>query len=518
MDITAVASVTEIVLNGAAEKGDADMIVIGEDRISWNEMLERSGKVANALTAEGVGPHDRVAFIDKNSVEYFELAFGAAFLNAVEVAVNWRLAPPEMAGIVNDSKAKVLVIHEEFAEHLAAMEGDLTHTTRIVVIGSSDEHVSYAAWRDAQDPACDPVAPAGDDVAMQLYTSGTTGLPKGAQLTNDNFRAIFQNVDWFMDDSSRNLAVMPLFHIAGGGWALYGMGCGATTLMTRELDPAAILRLIEAESITHALFVPAVLQFFLMVPSDGIDLSSMEWIVYGASPITQDVLVKSMEQFDCGYLQVYGLTETTGGVTQLDFEDHDPGGPREHLLRSAGKVIRGVELRIVDPDTAEDMPDGQVGEVWIRSAQVMKGYWNQPEATAESIDEDGWFRSGDAGYLEDGFMFIHDRVKDMIVSGGENVYPAEVENALMGHEGIADVAVVGVPDDRWGEVGKAFVVPAGDTAPSAEEVIAFARERLAGFKCPASVEFLEAIPRNPSGKILKRELRDPYWEGRDRQV
>ena len=159
-----------------------------------------------------------------------------------------------------------------------------------------------------------------------------------------------------------------------------------------------------------------------------------------------------------------------------------------------------------------------VGEVWIRSAQVMKGYWNQPEATAESIDEDGWFRSGDAGYLEDGFMFIHDRVKDMIVSGGENVYPAEVENALMGHEGIADVAVVGVPDDRWGEVGKAFVVPAGDTAPSAEEVIAFARERLAGFKCPASVEFLEAIPRNPSGKILKRELRDPYWEGRDRQV
>ena len=199
MDITAVASVTEIVLNGAAEKGDADMIVIGEDRISWNEMLERSGKVANALTAEGVGPHDRVAFIDKNSVEYFELAFGAAFLNAVEVAVNWRLAPPEMAGIVNDAEAKVLVIHEEFAEHLAAMEGDLTHTTRIVVIGSSDEHVSYAAWRDAQDPACDPVAPAGDDVAMQLYTSGTTGLPKGAQLTNDNFRAIFQNVDWFMD-------------------------------------------------------------------------------------------------------------------------------------------------------------------------------------------------------------------------------------------------------------------------------------------------------------------------------
>ena len=184
MDISTVTSVTDIVLTGAAEKGDADMVVIGEDRISWNEMLERSGKVANALTAEGIGAHDRVAFIAKNSVEYFELAFGAAFLNAVEVAVNWRLAPPEMAYIVNDAEAKVLVIHEEFAEHLVAMEDDLTYTTRIVVIGSSDEHVSYAAWRDAQDPACDPVAPAGDDVAMQLYTSGTTGLPKGVSCTH----------------------------------------------------------------------------------------------------------------------------------------------------------------------------------------------------------------------------------------------------------------------------------------------------------------------------------------------
>ena len=518
MDLSRVKNYTDVIDLGAAALGDSDMVVLGDDRVSWNEMQRRAGQVANALVADGVGSQDRVAFIDKNSIEFFELAFGAAYVNAVTVAVNWRLAPPEMAYIINDSQAKVLIVHEEFAGHLATFEADLVHTTRIVVIGSHDSHASYDAWRDAHDGAFQRVGSTDEDVAAQLYTSGTTGLPKGAQLTNDNFRAIFQNVDWFMDDSSRNLAVMPLFHIAGGGWALYGMGCGATTLMTRELDPAAILRLIEAESITHALFVPAVLQFFLTVPSDGIDLSSMEWIVYGASPITQDVLVKSMEQFDCGYLQVYGLTETTGGVTQLDFEDHDPGGPREHLLRSAGKVIRGVELRIVDPDTAEDMPDGQVGEVWIRSAQVMKGYWNQPEATAESIDEDGWFRSGDAGYLEDGFMFIHDRVKDMIVSGGENVYPAEVENALMGHEGIADVAVVGVPDDRWGEVGKAFVVPAGDTAPSAEEVIAFARERLAGFKCPASVEFVEAIPRNPAGKILKRELRDPYWEGRDRQV
>ena len=518
MDLSLVKNFADVIDLGAAALGDRDMIVLGDDRLSWNDIQARAGQTANALAADGVVSQDRVAFIDKNSIEYFELAFGAAYLNAVTVAVNWRLAPPEMAYIVNDSQAKVLVIHEEFAEQLATFEADLTHVERIVVIGSVGGHVSYDEWRDAHGSDCERLPAADDDVCSQLYTSGTTGLPKGAQITNANFQALFDTVDWDMDENSRNLCVMPLFHIAGSGWAQFGMANGATTIMMREFDPVAGLQIVEAEATTHAIFVPAILQFFLMVPSDGIDLSSMEWIVYGASPITQDVLVKSMEQFDCGYLQVYGLTETTGGVTQLDFEDHDPGGPREHLLRSAGKVIRGVELRIVDPDTGEDMPDGQVGEVWIRSAQVMKGYWNQPEATAESIDEDGWFRSGDAGYLEDGFMFIHDRVKDMIVSGGENVYPAEVENALMGHEGIADVAVVGVPDDRWGEVGKAFVVPAGDTAPSAEEVIAFARERLAGFKCPASVEFLEAIPRNPSGKILKRELRDPYWEGRDRQV
>jgi len=255
-----------------------------------------------------------------------------------------------------------------------------------------------------------------------------------------------------------------------------------------------------------------------MVPSDSVDLSTMELIAYGASPITQDVLVKSMEMFGCNFMQVYGLTETTGVVTQLDPEDHDPGGPREHLLRSAGKPITNVEIRIIDTDTGATLPDGEVGEVWIRTPQNMKGYWNMAEETAKSLPGDGWFRSGDAAYMEDGFLFIHDRVKDMIISGGENVYPAEVENALMGHEGIADVAVIGVPDDKWGEVGKALVIAVPDGGVTGDEILAFARERLAGFKCPKTVEFVEVIPRNPSGKILKRELRDPYWEGRERRV
>ncbi|MCS5680412.1 MAG: long-chain-fatty-acid--CoA ligase [Acidimicrobiales bacterium] len=518
MDIREVTSVADIILTGVAEKPDAEMLVIGDERITWAEMRDRAGQVANALRASGVGPQERIAYIDKNGAEYFELAFGCSLANSVTVAVNWRLAPPEMAYIVNDAQSKVLVIHEEFADHLAAFEADLTHTDTILVIGDHDTHASYAGWRDAHTPDCEITPAGGDDVSMQLYTSGTTGLPKGAQLTNDNFKTLFQVVEWQMDDDSVNMAVMPLFHIAGSGWALFGMGCGARTIMTREFEPVSALQLIESEAITHAIFVPAILQFFLMVPSDGVDLSTMELIVYGASPITQDVLVKSMEMFGCQYMQVYGLTETTGAVTQLDPEDHDPGGPREHLLRSAGKPIASVEVKIVDADTGASLPDGEVGEVWIRSLQNMKGYWNMPEETAASMPGDGWFRSGDAAYMEDGFLFIHDRVKDMIISGGENVYPAEIENALMAHEGIADVAVIGIPDDKWGEVGKALVIPVPDGGVTAEEILAFARERLAGFKCPKTVDFVEAIPRNPSGKIIKRELRDPYWEGRDRRV
>ncbi len=518
MDLKQITSVADIILTGAAEKPDAEMIVLGDERITWQEMKDRSSRVANALRAAGIGNQDRIAYLDKNGVEYFELAFGCGLINAVTVAVNWRLAPPEMAYIINDAEARVLVIHEELAEQLAAMEADLAHTETIIVIGDHDRHTSYVAWRDAHGTDTEVAESGPDDVSMQLYTSGTTGLPKGAMLTNGNFMALFQNTEWQMDDDSRNMVVMPLFHIAGSGWALYGMGAGATSIMMREFDPVAGLALIEAEAATHAIFVPAVLQFFLMVPSDGIDLSSMQLIAYGASPITEDVLVKSMEQFGCQYMQIYGLTETTGGVTQLDPDEHDPGGPNQHLLRSAGKPLPGITLKIIDPDTGETLPDGEVGEVWIHSPANMLGYWNMPEETAKAMPGDGWFRSGDAAYMVDGYLYIHDRVKDMIISGGENVYPAEIENVLMRHEGIADVGVIGVPDEKWGEVGKAVVVPVPDSGITEAEIIAFARENLAHFKCPTSVDFVEAIPRNPSGKILKRELREPYWEGHDRRV
>jgi long-chain acyl-CoA synthetase len=272
--------------------------------------------------------------------------------------------------------------------------------------------------------------------------------------------------------------------------------------------------------VTNALFVPAMLQFLCAVPGAADrDYGALRSIVYGASPITHEVLVRAMRTFRCPFIQVYGLTETTGAITELPASDHDPEGPRAHLLRSAGKPYPWVELRIVDPDTGRDRPTGEVGELWTRSVQNMKGYWNKPDETARAFSGDGWLRTGDAGFMDrDGYCFLTDRVKDMIISGGENVYPAEVENAISGHPAVADVAVIGVPDDRWGEAVKAIVVRHPGADASAQDIVDYARQRLARYKCPSSVDFAEALPRNPSGKLLKRQLREPYWKGQERRI
>jgi long-chain acyl-CoA synthetase len=264
------------------------------------------------------------------------------------------------------------------------------------------------------------------------------------------------------------------------------------------------------------LLVPAVIQFLLATPGvESTDFSSVRAIVYGASPITDDVLVKGLERFGCEFVQVYGLTETTGSITQLD--EHDPVN-RPGLLRSCGKPYPWVTVRIVD-NTGADVPDGTVGELWTRSAQNMLGYWNNPGATAATLTQDGWLKTGDAGYRgDDGYIYLHDRLKDLIVSGGENVSPTEVENVLMTHPEVGDVAVIGVPDEKWGEAVKAVVVPAAGTSPSAADLIAYARDRLGGFKLPKSVDFASVLPRTPSGKLLKRTLREPYWEGVGRSI
>jgi long-chain acyl-CoA synthetase len=517
-----ISTLPDILRHHARTSGDKQALVSAEDGRTWTfgELNAEANRVAAALTAAGVGNQDRIAFLDKNAPEYFTYLYGGAKLGAVTVAVNWRLAAPEIQYILDNSEAKVLLIGSEFLGQLNHLNLGALET--IVVLGNAEDsgHPTFEQWLAGHTDEDPGVTIEPDATCYQLYTSGTTGLPKGVELTHDNFLGLLEDgLNLYrMSESTVNLVCMPLFHIAGSGWGVVGQYFGGRTIVLRDVDVPLILRLVPEQRVTHAMFVPAVLQFMLDAPGiDTIDFESLELILYGASPITEEVLVRAMDTFRCDFMQGYGLTETTGVATLLPPEDHDPGGPRAHLLRSCGQPPPGTELRIVDTDTGASQADGEVGEIWIRGRHNMKGYWRNPDATRETVTEDGWLRTGDAGYLQNGYLFIHDRVKDMIISGGENIYPAEVENALMKHPGIADAAVIGVPSERWGETVKAIVTRKDDDLTE-EAIIEHCRGQLARFKCPTSVDWMAAIPRNPSGKILKKDLRAPYWEGQSRGI
>ena len=510
MGITTLADVVRV---HGRDRPDAPAVIVGDHTITFGELDQRSNRVAQALAAAGVGFGDRVAFVERNGAEFFDVVFGLAKLGAVAVPVNWRLAAPEMRQIIDDAGATLVIVGADFAGHLEAVEDGLA--AGVVVIGEHDRWPSFDSWV-AGHPARDPGVVTGpDDLVFLMYTSGTTGAPKGVMLSNANYRCKCAGVagPWRMDADAVTLAVMPLFHMAGSGWALAGLWHGGAVVVLRDVDPAAILDSVARHGVTNLLLVPAVIARLLERDDPALpDFADLRIVVYGASPISDDVLLRGIDRFGSVFAQVYGMTETTGSVTQLDGADHVT-----HLLRSCGKPYPWVQLRIVGPD-GTDVAPGDVGEVWTRSAQNMLGYWNNPDATAATLRPDGWLRTGDAGYLDDGYLYLHDRLKDMIVSGGENVYPAEVENVLMTHPGVADAAVIGVPDQRWGEAVKAVIVASPGAELSAEDVIAYARTRLGGFKLPKSVDFVAALPRNPSGKLLKRELREPYWAGTDRRI
>jgi long-chain acyl-CoA synthetase len=518
-DVTALAELPRALARAHGAK--AALLFQGET-VSYAELEERVYRATAALRPAGVQAGDRVAFLDKNGLEYFELLFGAARLGAVLAPLNWRLAPAEMAYIIDDAQAVLLVAHQEFASQVAAIEASAKSLREVILIGDDGQHRAYAGWlASVDDVDSGDGSNSSDAVGLQVYTSGTTGHPKGVMLSNGNLLALLRALPLIMGlrPNCVQLTAMPLYHIGGTAGALGALFQGGTVVLLREAEIAAILRAIDEQRVSHIFAVPAVIQFMLQHPDCATaDFSSVEVVAYGASPIPEGVLKRALARFGCGFLQSYGLTETTGPLTLLSAEDHTARSA-PHRLRSAGRAIPGSTLRIVDAESGADRAVGEVGEVWMRSPQNMLGYWRNPEATAETLRPDNWLRSGDAGYLDaDGYLYLYDRVKDLIISGAENVYPAEVESALSTHPAVADVAVIGVPDDTWGEAVKAIVVREPGATVGAAELIAYARERLAGFKTPKSVEFVASLPRNPSGKLLKRELREPYWQGRERRI
>jgi acyl-CoA synthetase (AMP-forming)/AMP-acid ligase II len=519
-DFSRLKSVADITRIHAKDRPDATALDFNDCLTTYAQLDERTNRVAQGLIAAGCGPGARVGFLGKNTDRYFEVLLGAVKAKAAIVGVNWRLAVPEIAYVLNDAGCEIIFVGKDFTGTIEKVLLECPKLKAVIAMDGGHELWSdYEGWRDA-NPAKDPMLPiAPDDDVIQLYTSGTTGHPKGVQLTSANYLAIFKCLsDMPLGNYERDdnvLIAMPFFHVAGVNIGLLVLAQGAHGVVLGDIDPTEILRLLEAKKISYAFLVPAVILFLLQHPkAKTTNFSSLKNISYGASPISDEVLLGAQKMFGCEFLQVYGLTETAGGGTFLAPEDHDPARGK---LRSCGKPAPGHEIRVVD-DQGQTVPQGDVGEIVIKSANVMKGYWNKSDATKASI-KDQWFHTGDAGFFDkDGYLYIHDRVKDMIVSGGENIYPAEVENAIFGHPGVADVAVIGVPDVKWGEAVKAIVVKKPGFEPSPAEIIEWARERIAGYKLPKTVDFTATIPRNPSGKVLRRELRKPYWEGRERQV
>jgi fatty-acyl-CoA synthase len=517
------ANLADMVRARAKSRGNAIAFEFEGRTTSFAALDINTNRVANALAATGVKAGERIAYLGKNSDIFFELLLGAMKAKVVVAPVNWRLAGPEIAFIVEDCKAPVLFVGPEFVEQVDRIRQQLS-SVRIFIAteGGAPGWPEYAAWRDAQSSDDLNLDIGGDDIAIQLYTSGTTGKPKGAMLSHANFLNLVESGKgkkpdwnkWTEDDVS--LVAMPIFHIGGSGWGVLGLYQGAKGVIAREFDPTKVLDFIEQSAITKLFMVPAAMQFVVRQPrARNVDFSRLKYMLYGASPIPAALLKECIEVFGCGFVQVYGMTETTGSIVALPPEDHVAGSQR---MRSAGKALPGVELAILNAD-GRRLPPGEVGEIATRSGSNMAGYWNLPETTAKTLDSEGWLRTGDAGYMDiDGYLYIHDRIKDMIISGGENIYPAEVESAICDHPDVAEVAVVGVPDEQWGEAVKAIVVMKPGKQATASDIIGFTRERIAGFKTPKSVDFIAALPRNASGKILRRHLRDPHWVGKDRQV
>ncbi|UAL30921.1 long-chain-fatty-acid--CoA ligase [Nocardioides rotundus] len=505
----------------ARETPDAEAVTYLSRTFTWAEWDDRIRRLAGVLAELGVGRGDVVAFLDKNHVACVETTMAAGSLGAANAIINFRLAADEIDYAVNDSGAKVLIVGTELLPQIEKVRDRLTNVEHIIEVtpegGEGDDYESRLA---AATPMERPAEVDPEDTVLVMYSSGTTGYPKGVMLSHRNMLAHTRNAHhgWEFEPGDKSMVSMPLFHVGGSSYVLFSIHDGIPSYMTRDADGDQLAGAIIAGA-NRTFLVPAVLAQVLQSGEQGVALfGRLRTYTYGAAPMPPPLLRAAMKAWpDTDFIQVYGLTEVAGVATNLLAEDHrtaEADGHPERLL-SAGRALPECEVRIVDPGSGEDVPTGEPGEIWMRTPQLMKGYLGKPEATAEVVTEDGWFRTGDLGRMDaDGYVFVEDRLKDMIISGGENIYSPEVERVLAEHPAVAEVAVIGVPDDRWGESVKAVLSLKPDTSATESELIDYARERLAHYKAPKSVDVLDALPRNPTGKILKRDLRKPYWDER----
>jgi acyl-CoA synthetase (AMP-forming)/AMP-acid ligase II len=507
----------------ARENPDVAFAVQAGRSVAYRDALALANRMANALQARGIRPGDRVALLSKNSIEHALWYYACSKAGAVTVPLNYRLAPPEWSYILNDSGAKLLFAQDALARALAPVRGELASVTDwILQDGEQPGWERLDALLAGQPAAAPPHRAQPDDDVYQMYTSGTTGRPKGAVLTHRAVTAQLHQASLAFRSApgERALIVAPLYHAAAGVTSFVTVQAGGTLYIQEDFAPAETVRALSEERISVALLVPAMIQFCLVAVPDVAQrrYDALRLIIYGASPIAEQTLLRAIDVFGCDFLQGYGMTETTAAASYLMPADHRRAlAGEKRLLLSAGRPMLGTEIRIVGADDRA-LPNGQIGEIAVRGPQLMRGYWNLPEASAEAL-RGGWMHTGDAGVLDDeGFLYVQDRTKDMIVSGGENVYPREVEDVLFQHPAVADAAVIGVPDAKWGEAVKAIVVQKPGQSVAADELMKFCDGRLAGYKRPRSVDFVDALPRNPSGKVLKKDLREKYWAGHSRRV
>jgi long-chain acyl-CoA synthetase len=505
---------------GARARPDSVVLECGGATRTWRELWERSLRVANGLRATGVTPQRRVAYLGRNSLEFFEVLYGCSQIRAVPTGINWRLSAREVAAVLADTEARVVFLDADFIE-LWNSAGAMLESDLIVIVigqgvvteqvGRTDGLRDYESWLARHVPEEPGIAGNPDDVAMQTYTSGTTGDPKGVMHTAGAIAATLATADLLeISDSTVSLIATPIFHANATAAAINVLAAGGRCVIARNTDPSSLLRLIETHRVTHTVLVPTLVRNLLEAAAfSSSDVSSLRTLIYAGSPMPSGLLQRTRRALPrVRLLQVYGSTEAIG-VSALSHEEHD------HFSDTAGRPMPEVTVRLVEPTTGVDVTDsGGPGEVWVRSPTIMSGYWKRPHMTQATITPDGFVRTGDVGTLQDGYLTLVDRLNDMIISGGENVYPSEVEKVLAHHPGVAEVAVVGLPSEKWGETVTAIVVPTSSLEPvAAPALIEFARARLAAYKCPTSVQFVEQLPHTASGKLQRSALREATATG-----